>query len=480
MTIVCIVRSHGGGSSGGGGGGSLSVVATASRTSGVAPFAVMVDTIDSTSTDPTVNTFHEMGVYHVFGETGLGTWPYTGQDRNIDFDPIAAHCYETPGEFVYKVKGRDSSGGAHDGDVSQDTITFTVLDPDEVYAGTATVVLSMTSSAPGAPAGALVLTNLTEWPDWASDTRYLLLADQDFTSLGPIEFTSLHDSQWGKLGSGADPIVHTIMGDTSDPVSSNWSARLTFYDLNVNEEDGSTAGYSILFGVSSDDICILRGRTTGVISFGKNINYFFTDPDNKVTTEVSNAIYRPKGTFVFETDVGDTLNTSGRHIAAYGVYADGPTEHDIRLWQGYKIAVRHCRLRGVTDSSKHNVKIHAAGVETPYQDKLSDSEFPASRYGVIGPNDIGAPSDANTQAVNLGPQSGQAYAVEGCEDFIAVSMTFNKTYNHNVGLGGRRMTSRGNGTVVTSYNIEGKAVLEADWDENYTVTSELLTVEAPT
>jgi hypothetical protein len=78
--------------------------------SGMVPLTIICSYETSTHTDPDVDTFHDIFWQHDFGDGGAGTWSHSGQSKNIEFGPVAAHVYETPGTYTWTTSARDSAG----------------------------------------------------------------------------------------------------------------------------------------------------------------------------------------------------------------------------------------------------------------------------------------------------------------------------------------------------------------------------------
>ena len=105
----------------------VTISASASRITGVAPLFVQVDMTGTTSTR-TTRPFHELAYYAYSGDAAM---PY-----NVQYSPLASFVFETPGNYTIFCAALDQDG------VDTDTIDITVTDPDTVYAGANTVVVA--------------------------------------------------------------------------------------------------------------------------------------------------------------------------------------------------------------------------------------------------------------------------------------------------------------------------------------------------
>lgn len=454
---------------------------SASRTVGPAPLAVAFDALGTTHGDGSVNVFRDIGYSFDFVDNP-GNWTHDGRSKRYERGaPLAAHVFDTPGTYLVKVRGRDSTGATH-----QSSVLITVQDPNTVYSGTNTVCISRTSDTTGAPAGAQLITNATGWPTWQSNKRYMLRAGQDFSSFGTISWTGIRDSQLRSFGAGAKPITPYISMEMGSPPSGsppNWAARNVIMDVQVRE----SGVYSIQTGKSTTDILIYRVTADGLIAFGHNFNFYFDNGASQSppwTTEQRNAIFRDVNKFVVESSVGQlsTINASGRGIYLLGNTSISPEEHSVRLWQGYKVLAAH-NLLANAGNSEHQFKFHSAGTDTPYDDFLVNQRNPASSFVVLRNNVIGATSESNPWAVTFGPQSGGAQYIEGVEDVIVEDNNFAFNFSVEISFGGRRMTARGNTGISlayqTSYNQAGKTELLNNWNSQYQTGGSSITTVDP-
>jgi hypothetical protein len=111
-------------------------MATASRTSGVAPLAVFFDAVNTTSpawtsgvVQPGDGDYTTYAYQWGFGDPASGTW-LTGRSKNTATGFETAHVYENPGTYEVTLHVTDSTGNAHD--YSQ-TITVTAFTGTTYY-----------------------------------------------------------------------------------------------------------------------------------------------------------------------------------------------------------------------------------------------------------------------------------------------------------------------------------------------------------
>lgn len=132
---------------------------------GVAPFAVHFDATGTTASGVS-NPFRDL--YHSwnFGDNPTDTWAYGLQPgvakKNLASGGVAAHVYETPGTYTVNYICINPMTG----DATSASITITVLDPDVVFAGTATICIANGATpvpgVNGVPAGASCQ-NVSTW-----------------------------------------------------------------------------------------------------------------------------------------------------------------------------------------------------------------------------------------------------------------------------------------------------------------------------
>lgn len=117
----------------------LSISATASRSSGVAPLGVVFDA-SATTSSTTDEPFRDLLYVWDFDDGTAGTFSYgavTGQSKNVAVGPIAGHVYETAGTY-------NPTLTVFDGYASKVYALAAVIvgDPDVVFAGALTTAVS--------------------------------------------------------------------------------------------------------------------------------------------------------------------------------------------------------------------------------------------------------------------------------------------------------------------------------------------------
>jgi hypothetical protein len=103
------------------------------------------DECDATASGFDNPQFHRLHYEWRFGDSGAGTWAASNQSKNVEYGPIAAHVYHTPG--TYNIRTIITS----DTDVSDTSpITIYVDDPDDAFA-TTTRCISNSANHDGCP-----------------------------------------------------------------------------------------------------------------------------------------------------------------------------------------------------------------------------------------------------------------------------------------------------------------------------------------
>ncbi len=434
----------------------ITTVLKASRITGPAPLAVQFNAIETTHETDLIDTFRELGYHFNFDDPTSGTWKHSGKSKNVQIGgPIAAHVFESPGVYTVKVKAQDSEGNYHD-----DSVIITVTDSNSVYSGENTIVISKNNDTNGAPSGALLLTNQTNWPQWESGKRYLLMAGQDFSSFDDIDIYQNQDIQVGKIGSDADPIVNQINVDRGT-APQNWSKGVVISDLKSEK---------ITIPNSSEDVYVIRGSNTG-ISIGSSVKHW-------VNKGNENLIW-PENIFIYESR-GISAWVLSRGLNILGVEMSDPVEHNIRTAYLVKAFIAHNLLYRAA-RTKHNIKMHAEGIfENENERLVKNSLSSATKWVVVANNTMGnGEPQPNGWAMTVCPEN--ANKVQGVHDVIVENNYFASEYNIELILGGARLTERGN-TSVGEYKLKlSNSVnhLPAYWDGPYYIDETQIIPETP-
>lgn len=429
----------------------------ASQTTGVAPLAVFFDATGTTDSSSSVNTFRQLGYRFEFGDSASGQWSTDGKSKNEQIGgPLAAHVFERAGTYTVRVTSKDASGAS-----SEASVTITVEAPETAFSGTRTVCLSRGSDFTGCPTGATRTASATSWPRFQSGYRYLLRRGDDFSSLSNLTFGSstggLQNAQLGAFGSGAKPIVNEVRIDSGD-LPESWHSRVVVMDLDASNIVQNRNGSNLLILRNT----IVRG---GAITIAYAFDYYL----GQATTQWRH----PDGIFLVENKVDpnfqDGVSGNAMRFVLMGNEVDRTEQHNVRMWQGYKIFVAHNVLTGRSgDSSRHALKIHSAGVgEVSATVQPGGSSGQRSAQAVIVDNQIGSASSNINWLVAVAPQSSRY--LEGLEDFIIEDNDFRYGTNfaREITWAGRRMTERGNRNLTRNSGVSAgvgqQESLTSDW-----------------
>ncbi len=176
------------------------------RTSGVAPLAVLFDATGTTHAS--VDAFHDLDYQWTFGDPNAGTWAISGQDKNRAIGAVAAHVFDTAGTYKVTLTVTDPAG-------HQDVVntTIQVQDPNAVFSGQNTICVRASSSGGfgGCPAGAATVTD-GSWPSVAAllggGGRRVLLRRGDQWGGGGGRAKVSGPALIGAFGSGAKPRIN--------------------------------------------------------------------------------------------------------------------------------------------------------------------------------------------------------------------------------------------------------------------------------
>ncbi|MBK6728905.1 MAG: PKD domain-containing protein [Xanthomonadales bacterium] len=222
-----------------------------SRSSGVAPLAVYFDATSSTGLSG--NDLLGAHIEWEFGDVGAGSWSTTGKPRNLATGFLAAHVFETPGQYTATVRVTDVAGNS-----ASASVQIQVLDPESAYAGR-TRCVSRTGDFTAAPAGCSTVSSTDlaaqlAWLNGAATRRLLFRRGESWT--GNLHLSGAGPATLGAFGPGAPPVFHTQAGaqDGVDVSGTDWRVM----DIEIN---GSQMGAAeSAGGAGGSDVLALRIR----------------------------------------------------------------------------------------------------------------------------------------------------------------------------------------------------------------------------
>jgi PKD repeat protein len=190
----------------------------ASRTSGVAPLAVLFDATDAS--DPVYGRpFHTLRYTWDFGDPGAGSWAVSGQGKNAAHGPVAGHLFTTPGVYTVTLAVVNPAGES-----ATESVSISVADPTEAIGSRNTYCFADHDDHPpdwsgcpldcgGAGAARCIVTGdfdaaLRDACDADAGSRQCLFRRGDeFAMDAPIGLASASPGLVGAFGSGARPRV---------------------------------------------------------------------------------------------------------------------------------------------------------------------------------------------------------------------------------------------------------------------------------
>ena len=456
----------------------------ASRLSGPAPLAVFFDATETRHADASLNTFRELGYYFDFDDTGSGVWATSGLSKNREVGgPLAAHVFDRPGEYRVGLRVQDAQGRWSDA-----WQTITVTDPDSVYAGSNTVVISTGSDFSDAPAGAEQLAHASAWPDFESDKRYLLKSGDDFSALGRIIFNHVSNFQLATFGAGAKPMVSSVYITMDEDRAANPPRHGVVHNLNTqsirqqmmfhhllvygNTVEGDGAGIS---NAGAVDWYPINRRGQSSYADWEWCRGFFVI-DNQVSMNNVHA-----------TSARNPIQGGGKWFTVMGNRSTDANEHTLRVFYSYQSLIGHNELTGMNPTGgRHALKMHARGV-APWSDALfpdgdATIRFPRSQYIRIHNNTLGNSQSPNPWTLQLAPQNDST--LEGLQDLLVESNTFiaSDATHRDMQTLGNNVIERGNTRsqgVMTMSSYPSNYLNDASWHGPYYIDDLVPQVSRP-
>lgn len=439
----------------------ITVNLAATRLSGPAPLAVLVEATGTTSTMSGVtDTFRQLTYEFDFDDPDSGVWPISGRSKNEEIGaPVAAHVFTEPGTYVIMCTARRGTQEA------VDYVTITVQDPNEVYSGTNTVFVSPSGDFTDAPPGAQTVTSI---PTIVSDRRYILNRGESFGALNWPHGVSRSQVIAGP-GTGAKPIVSGIqVGTGAQPPDSNFPEEVTIVGLN------NTGTYIQSSYARRQLYMDCDQPNSGEVTIGSAAAYW-ADPSRYGPTMPYVREWFLVNVYARGTD--STNSTTGDLIqsAILGCDFQRAIQHTMRPWFGWKGVIAHNAIRGVSnDGIRHALKLHSDGENAMTEGAtFGDVTGRATRWVNITHNLFGDLTDNNQFTVVIGPENG--IVQQGLEDVIVENNRFIRGSNwvSDLQLSGRRMTyinntlvSNGDAAAVTAPGLHNEG-LPVGWDGPY-------------
>lgn len=405
---------------------------TASRISGPAPLAVFFDATETTDTDSSLDPFRQLGYAFCFNDNNNNnnndTWLHSGANKNIETGgPLAAHVFTQPGIYNVQLRVTNPSG-----EYADTSITIVVSNTDEYYNNTDTVVISTGDDFTGAPSNAQQLANITSWPNWESNKRYLLKEGDDFSDLGNITMTDISNFQLSTFGSGDKPIISGIYVSMDEDNAATppengviqglathfISQRLMFTNLLIYQNDVIGDGSSITFASANTWYAINQRGGSQPEDWKQSGPLFIVE--NHVNMQGD-----PTGPL-------NAIAGLGHHVAILGNRSELAKEHTLRIFGTYKAVIGHNLFTGpATDENRHDFKLMSNGINNwpadhaIFETGTTTEVLPNTQFVRIHNNTFGRPDAPHNWHVQVAPQDdGRSSTVEGLRDIIIENNVF--------------------------------------------------------
>ena len=217
------------------------------------------------------NSFRNLQYSWDFGDPGKGTWPTgaaaleTGQDKNVEYGPVAFHVYDTPGTFNGSVTVTDGTT------TSVENFTVEIDDPDLFFAGTLTRCISTSGTFTNCPSGASTSTSTLYGSSvnaaiTAGARRILFREGETLSAGGSVSLGVNGPVQIGVFGaSGTNVGRATINAGSGNNHGCDGKSRWTWVNLDVNKT-GSSGRWFVNNGAVQDcsDLLFYRIEATNV------------------------------------------------------------------------------------------------------------------------------------------------------------------------------------------------------------------------
>ena len=233
---------------------SITIGASASRTSCTAPCGVFFDATGTTKSSG--NAFFDLDYEWNFGDPNAKFLNVPSKDATKQRGAITGHVFDKPGTHTTTLTVRDPVGS----DVKSKTFTITVANPDVTYSGK-TYCVSKNSDFNGCPVGAFHLISasegLTQLFSSNGPKRVLFHSGEEYL-VSDVKAANINGPFYlGAYGSGAKPVFKNTA--TSESAKTIW-LRHDVQDLTI-EGINFKAGYNPITGRGNQPQAIMWGES---------------------------------------------------------------------------------------------------------------------------------------------------------------------------------------------------------------------------
>ena len=360
-------------------------VVSASRTSGVAPLCIHFSTDYSLETDDDCS-FHKYDYYWDFDDSSNSEWGTTGKIKNNAKGAMAAHVYETPGDYEAVLTVRDENGV-----IGTEIFQIRVLDSDDYYYGDKTVCINPEgdSDFSRAPSGSTKIStdDLSTITQYATEGRRLLLKRGASWSTGGLSWPA-NDGPV-TIGAYGDAIGQDDLGIYNNApqveitsgsfLSMSNKKNYRVMDISFTALSDGSAVSAISGGSSFQQILLLR---LNIVGFDSGISWSSESSDQLsiVSCDISNALHY-------------NIFAGGNRIAILGNNArDSKESHVMRIFLANNSVISHNMLSG--SNLENDSGLHALKFQAPNN---SESEFTIISNNVFG--------SSGPWPINIGPEN---------------------------------------------------------------------------
>lgn len=223
---------------------SMTLAVSANRTTGVAPMGALFSADATSNAARVVSPYHDIEGIWSYDDPGnftaLSNAPLWGTDWNLGYGPRGAHVFSQPGTYNVAHTAYDGEG-----QLTKST-SITVEDPDVVFAGADTAVVSGSGNFAGAPSGAAEFTSISaalSHLSGRSNQRLLLRANETFTTRIDWDNNAAERVYLGRFGSTTNRPLFDISGNGADVIvfDGDNMSEITVCSLRINGDYDPTA-----------------------------------------------------------------------------------------------------------------------------------------------------------------------------------------------------------------------------------------------
>ncbi len=381
--------------------------------------------------------------------------------------PLGQHVYDSPGSYTATITC------TVDGQTSTDTVSITVTDPDTVYSGTDTIVVSSSGSygteGVDYPTGATTQTSVPSSTEVVGK-RVLFKRGESFT-LSKLD-QGEQNTQYGAFGDvslGYAELTWTDVTYTQGNGNGNWPTNVTFLE-GVQFPAGFNTSFSMRHFLFDKVKFGEDGTNLSTLFACGNVSEF-SARDSSSDTQAA-YFWLPRNICVHECHMAASEGFMVTNIIAFllwtdsamaGTYINRNNTQCVRLIRGFKSIFQENRTPGKIVGNTRNIfKIQAQGPQDHTYDPVRDPNdglspwtgWYCTQYVVFRGGDFAGEKTSTAQCISAsqphsqanGPDSDKAELVQD----VVIENTYTRTDENEtvdtITAWGRRITARNNST----------------------------------